>query len=46
MEITVTLKETAVPGMKSSRNGGASATVIVEEGKLILGTWQDIYFCE
>ena len=31
--------------MKSSAMG-ASATVIVEEGKLILGTWQDIYFCE
>ncbi len=25
---------------------GASQTVIVEEGKLILGTWQGIYFCE
>ena len=24
----------------------ASATLIVEGGKLILGTWQDIYFCE
>ncbi|MGI6011948.1 MAG: secondary thiamine-phosphate synthase enzyme YjbQ [Ruminococcus sp.] len=31
--------------MKSSAMG-ASAVVIVEEGKLILGTWQDIYFCE
>jgi len=25
---------------------GSSATVIVEEGKLLLGTWQGIYFCE
>ncbi len=25
---------------------GASETVIVEDGKLVLGTWQAIYFCE
>lgn len=25
---------------------GSSITVIVEKGKLILGTWQGIYFCE
>jgi len=25
---------------------GSSATVIVNEGKPILGTWQGIYFCE
>ena len=25
---------------------GASVTVIVEEGKLLLGTWQSVYFCE
>lgn len=25
---------------------GASETVIVENGKLMLGTWQGIYFCE
>ena len=25
---------------------GASATVIVENGRLVLGTWQGIYFCE
>ena len=25
---------------------GASETVIIKEGKLILGTWQSIYFCE
>ena len=25
---------------------GASQTLIITEGKLILGTWQDIYFCE
>jgi secondary thiamine-phosphate synthase enzyme len=25
---------------------GSSATVIVEGGKLVLGTWQGIYFCE
>jgi secondary thiamine-phosphate synthase enzyme len=25
---------------------GSSATVIVEGGKLLLGTWQGIYFCE
>ncbi|MDQ0484122.1 secondary thiamine-phosphate synthase enzyme YjbQ [Guptibacillus hwajinpoensis] len=25
---------------------GASQTIIVENGELILGTWQGIYFCE
>ncbi|GBU24219.1 hypothetical protein R83H12_00847 [Fibrobacteria bacterium R8-3-H12] len=25
---------------------GSSATVIVSDGKLVLGTWQGIYFCE
>lgn len=25
---------------------GASATIIVQEGKLVLGTWQSIFFCE
>ena len=25
---------------------GSSVTVIINEGKLVLGTWQDIYFCE
>ncbi|MHB0913798.1 MAG: secondary thiamine-phosphate synthase enzyme YjbQ [Armatimonadota bacterium] len=25
---------------------GFSATVLVEGGRLLLGTWQDIYFCE
>ncbi len=25
---------------------GFSQTVIIEEGRLILGTWQSIYFCE
>lgn len=25
---------------------GASAQILVEEGKLILGTWQAVYFCE
>jgi secondary thiamine-phosphate synthase enzyme len=25
---------------------GNSATVIIEDGKLVLGTWQGIYFCE
>jgi len=25
---------------------GSSATVIIHEGKLLLGTWQGIYFCE
>lgn len=25
---------------------GSSATVLVESGKLALGTWQGIYFCE
>ena len=25
---------------------GSSATIIIEQGKLLLGTWQDIYFCE
>ena len=31
--------------MKSSTMG-ASQTLIIDDGKLILGTWQDIYFCE
>ena len=25
---------------------GASQTVIIEDGRLLLGTWQGIYFCE
>jgi len=25
---------------------GASETIIVEDGRLVLGTWQGIYFCE
>jgi len=25
---------------------GASQTIIIAEGKLLLGTWQGIYFCE
>ncbi|MYL65315.1 YjbQ family protein [Bacillus hwajinpoensis] len=25
---------------------GASQMIIIEEGKLILGTWQGVYFCE
>ncbi|MEK7817505.1 MAG: secondary thiamine-phosphate synthase enzyme YjbQ [Actinomycetota bacterium] len=25
---------------------GSSATVLVEKGQLVLGTWQAIYFCE
>lgn len=25
---------------------GSSATVLVENGELVLGTWQGIYFCE
>lgn len=25
---------------------GASATVIVEGGRLVLGTWQSLFFCE
>ena len=25
---------------------GSSSTVIIQEGKLLLGTWQGIYFCE
>jgi secondary thiamine-phosphate synthase enzyme len=25
---------------------GASETVIIEDGRLLLGTWQGIYFCE
>lgn len=31
--------------MKSSTMG-ASQTLILHDGKLILGTWQDVYFCE
>ena len=25
---------------------GASETILIKEGKLLLGTWQSIYFCE
>lgn len=25
---------------------GSSVTIIIENGKLVLGTWQGIYFCE
>jgi secondary thiamine-phosphate synthase enzyme len=25
---------------------GASQTVVVENGKMVLGTWQGIFFCE
>ena len=25
---------------------GASATVFIEEGRLVLGTWQSLFFCE
>jgi secondary thiamine-phosphate synthase enzyme len=25
---------------------GASETVIIENGRLILGTWQSVFFCE
>ena len=25
---------------------GSSATIIIESGRLLLGTWQGIYFCE
>ena len=25
---------------------GSSATVLVEDGNLVLGTWQGVYFCE
>ncbi len=25
---------------------GSSCTVIIQDGKLLLGTWQSIYFCE
>ena len=25
---------------------GSSATVIIQNGKLLLGTWQGVYFCE
>lgn len=25
---------------------GSSATVIIENGRLLLGTWQGVYFCE
>lgn len=31
--------------MKSSTIG-ASQTLIIDNGRLILGTWQDVYFCE
>ncbi|MDR2301856.1 MAG: secondary thiamine-phosphate synthase enzyme YjbQ [Deltaproteobacteria bacterium] len=25
---------------------GSSATIIIQDGKLLLGTWQGVYFCE
>lgn len=25
---------------------GASQTIVIEDGKMILGTWQGVYFCE
>jgi secondary thiamine-phosphate synthase enzyme len=25
---------------------GSSATVVIDEGRLLLGTWQGVYFCE
>ena len=25
---------------------GSSATIVIENGKLVLGTWQSLYFCE
>ena len=25
---------------------GAEKTIIIHEGKLVLGTWQSVYFCE
>jgi len=25
---------------------GSSVTLIIDEGKLVLGTWQSVYFCE
>ncbi|GHT01819.1 hypothetical protein AGMMS50276_30700 [Synergistales bacterium] len=31
--------------MKASAMG-SSATIIIENGKLLLGTWQGVYFCE
>jgi len=34
------------PGHVKSTLVGCSETVFVEEGKLKLGTWQGIYFCE
>jgi secondary thiamine-phosphate synthase enzyme len=45
-----------VPGFRHSEGNsdshiksslvGSSATVIVENGEVVLGTWQGIYFCE
>ena len=45
-----------VPGFKHAEGNsdwhikssliGASATIIVENGDLVLGTWQGVYFCE
>ena len=37
----------ASPDRKAFRHAmGSSATIIIEQGKLLLGTWQGIYFCE
>lgn len=45
-----------VPGFKHAEGNsdahikssllGASATVLIDKGELVLGTWQGVYFCE
>ena len=34
------------PGHIKSSMIGASETIFIKSGKLVLGTWQGIYFCE
>jgi secondary thiamine-phosphate synthase enzyme len=34
------------PGHTKSSLVGCSCTLLIEEGRLVLGTWQGIYFCE
>jgi len=45
MTTTATMKEILRPHIKSTIVG-ISKAVMVEEGRLALGTWQSIFYCE
>jgi secondary thiamine-phosphate synthase enzyme len=34
------------PGFRHGEGNSSSATVLVESGRLVLGRWQGVYFCE